>query len=290
MLQVKVPATSANLCVGFDVLGLALSLYNTFTFEKSNEFEFFGFDDEFNNINNNLVYDSYKYTFDKLGRELIPVRIGFKGDIPVSRGLGSSSSLIVAGVFAANYFLGNPLTKNQLFDITVSIEGHPDNVAPAIYGSLVASYKYENNFYPNIYKVSKDLDFITVTPPFHLSTHEARKVLPQELPYSDIVNNTSRIVNIPRALERGDVSMLKRLFIDTMHEPYRSKLIPTYDDIKAICDKLNVCFAISGSGSTMLIILKKNKKKLDTLLKKLKPFNYDVKKLHIASGVKMEEM
>ena len=95
MLQVKVPATSANLCVGFDVLGLALSLYNTFTFEKSNEFEFFGFDDEFNNINNNLVYDSYKYTFDKLGRELIPVRIGFKGDIPVSRGLGSSSSLIV---------------------------------------------------------------------------------------------------------------------------------------------------------------------------------------------------
>lgn len=290
MLRIKVPATSANLCVGFDVLGLALSLFNEFTFEKSDEFSFYGFEDEFLNIDNNLVYDSYKYTFEKLGMKLVPVRIGFKGEIPVSRGLGSSSSLIVAGVFAANYFMGKPLTKNQLFDITVELEGHPDNVAPAIYGSLVASYKYEDNYYPNIYKVSKDLDFITVTPPFHLSTHEARKVLPESLSYKEIVNNTSRIVNIPRAFELGDVNMIRRLFIDSMHEPYRSKLIPTYNEIKEICDKAKVAFAISGSGSTMLIILKKDQKKATLIKNKLKKFNYDVKLLKVSSGVKLEEI
>ena len=290
MLQIKVPATSANLCVGFDVLGLALSLYNTFTFEKSDDFEFTGFEEEFCCKENNMVYDSYKYTFEKASMPIVPVRIGFNGQIPVSRGLGSSSSLIVAGVFAANYFMQNKLKKQELFDITVELEGHPDNVAPAIFGSLIASYKYEGNYYYNKYDVSKELTFITITPPFHLSTHEARSVLPKTLTYPEIVNNTSRIVNIPYAFLKGDIKMIKRLFIDSMHEPYRSKLIPTYNEIKEICDKLGIAFAISGSGSTMIAILKKGSNKVNSLKKQLEKYNYDVKELSVAKGIIMGEI
>ena len=140
MFRVKVNATSANLCVGFDVLGLALDIKNEFTFEKKPCFEFEGFEDKYCTVENNLVYDSYVKVFEKLNKKPIPAKIGFKGDIPVSRGLGSSSSLIVGGVFAANHILGNPLSINDCFDICAMIEGHPDNVAPAIYGNLVASY------------------------------------------------------------------------------------------------------------------------------------------------------
>lgn len=284
MLRVRVEATSANVCVGFDVLGIALGLYNEFTFEKKKSFSFKGFADEFSNINNNLVYDSYMAVFKKLNYNPIPVEIGFKGDIPVSRGLGSSSSLIVAGVFAANHMLNNPLTKDECFNICCEIEGHPDNVAPAIYGNLVASYKKDGKYIPVSYSINKDLKFITIIPPYKISTHEARGVLPKELPYSDIVNNTSRIINLPKALYDGNVDMLIDLFEDKMHEPYRSKLIKEYDEIKSICNKNNAAFAISGSGSTMLAIAKN----ID-FISDLNKFNFDIKCLKVGEGIKIWE-
>ena len=254
MLKVKVEATSANVCVGFDVLGIALNLYNEFTFKKQEEFSFKGFLDEFSQKETNLVYESYKKVFDLRGEKPIPVEIGFKGDIPVSRGLGSSSSLIVAGIFAANYFLKNKYTKEELFDIAAMLEGHPDNVAPAIYGGLVASYKKGDKYYPNLYAINKDLRFTVVIPKNKVSTHDARGVLPKELPYSDIVWNMSRIINLPRAFSDGNITLLKDLFDDRLHEPYRKKLILEYENVKNVVDKYDCAFAISGSGSTMLII------------------------------------
>lgn len=284
MFRIRVEATSANVCVGFDVLGLALNLYNEFTFKEADDFSFVGFETEFANKKNNLVYDSYIKVFEKLNKKVIPVEIGFKGDIPVSRGLGSSSSLIVAGVFAANKILGNPLSKDECFDICANIEGHPDNVAPAIYGNLVASYKSNGKFVPIIYDVNKDLKFITVIPNYKLSTHEARGVLPHELSYADIINNTSRIVNIPKAFKDGDIDLLLDLFNDKLHEPYRAKLIKEYSYLKDICKKEELPFAISGSGSTMLII----SKDLD-ILNKLKNLNCDVKVLEVGEGIKIWE-
>lgn len=285
MFKVKVCATSANLCVGFDVLGLALNLTNEFTFNKNNDFSFKGFEAKYSCKENNLVYESYKYVFDKLNKELIPVEIGFKGEIPVSRGLGSSSSLIVGGVFAANYILGNPLNINELFNICAEIEGHPDNVAPAIFGNMVASYKLNDKYYPNLYNVSNKLKFICVIPPYELSTHMARGVLPKELPYADIVNNLSRIINIPRAFESGDVNFIKNLFIDKLHEPYRSKLIKDYEPLKKLADEYNSAFAISGSGSTMLIISDDTK-----IYDKLLSLGYNAKLLDIGSAVIIEEV
>jgi len=282
MLRIRVEATSANVCVGFDVLGIALCLYNEFTFEKKKSFSFRGFEPEYSNINNNMVYDSYIEVFKELNKNPIPVEIGFKGDIPVSRGLGSSSSLIVAGVFAANEILGNPLTKDECFNICARLEGHPDNVAPAIYGKLVASFKINDTYYPNIYDINDDLKFIVVIPKYKLSTHDAREVLPKELPYKDIVNNLSRIVNIPKAFKNGDLDLLKKLFSDKLHEPYRSKLIKEYDIVKKICDDNNAAFAISGSGSTMLVITKD-----ESIINKFNDLDCDVKLLSVGSGIEI---
>lgn len=283
MLQITVNATSANVCVGFDVLGLALELNNIFLFKETKEFDFIGFDREFR-FDNNLVYTSYLNVFKKAGKSPIPVTISFKGDIPMSRGLGSSSSLIVAGVFAANYYLGGIYSKEELLDICASIEGHPDNVAPAIYGGLVASYKDRNDSYKSInYSVSDKLKFIVIIPTENVSTKNAREVLPKVLDYPSIVSNLGRIVNIPYAFKEGNLDLLYDLFVDKLHEPYRSKLIESYSNVKDIVDKYRLPFAISGSGSTMLIISKD-----DLILNDLKKYNAQL--LEVGKGVKMEEI
>lgn len=285
MLQVRVCATSANVCVGFDVLGLALGLENVFTFEKKEEFSFKGFLPKYSNKNHNLVYDSYIKVFDKLGLKPIPVEIGFKGDIPVSRGLGSSSSLIVAGVFAANYFLDNRLTKEELLNICCEIEGHPDNVAPAILGGLVASYKDENEYHSISYPVSDKLKFFAIIPPFELSTHKARAALPKVLEYKDIINNLSRIIHLPKAFNDGDISLIKSLFNDRLHEPYRGPLINGYDEIKKLLANEEAAFAISGSGSTMLVIAYDN-----SVINKISHLGYEIKELALGEGVNLKEV
>lgn len=285
MLQVRVSATSANVCVGFDVLGLALSLENVFTFEKKNEFSFKGFLPKYSNKNHNLVYDSYVNVFKRLNLEPIPVEIGFNGDIPVSRGLGSSSSLIVAGVFAANYFLNNKLTNDELLNICCEIEGHPDNVAPAVLGGLVASFKDDNGYHSISYPVSNKLKFFVVIPPFELSTHMAREVLPKALEYKDIVNNLSRIIHLPKAFNDGDVKLLKSLFNDKLHEPYRGNLIKGYNEIKEILKNEDAAFAISGSGSTMLIIAYDN-----NVINKISHLGYEIKELAVGDGVNLREV
>ncbi len=284
MLRIKVDGTSANLCVGFDTLGLALDVTNEFTFEEAKEFGFKGFEKEYCNTNNNLVYEAYAHTFKLLNIKPVPVVIGFSGDIPVSRGMGSSSSLIVAGVFAANYFSKANLSKDELFSICANIEGHPDNVAPAIYGSLVASFKYNDKFYPNLYKISDKLKFGVIIPNSKISTHDAREVLPKNYERADIVNNISRIVNIPRAFENGDLELIKMLFIDKIHEPYRKKLIACYEDVKSILSKYNAALAISGSGSTLLIISYDYKYENE-----IKEKGYLFKEVNIGSGIEISE-
>ena len=284
MLLVKVNATSANVCVGCDVLGLALNINNSFGFRKAKKFSFKGFEEQYCYPSSNMVYQAYKKLFEYLGKELIPVEISFKGDIPVSRGLGSSSSLIVGGLFGANAILGNPLSTNEIYNLACEMEGHPDNVAPAVYGGLIASFKTENGYKSIPYEVSKDLKFVVIIPPFKLSTKEARKVLPKVLPYSDIVNNLSRIVNIPYAFKNGDVALLKELFNDKIHEPYRGPLIKEYDNIKEELKNIECAFAISGSGSTMLAITKDT----DKVLNALSRFGYEMKVVEIGDGVKVE--
>lgn len=281
MLEINVCATSANLGIGFDCLGLALNLKNSFTFEKSDCFSYVGFDLKYAN-DDNLVKKAYEYTFNLAKKDVVPVKIGFKGNIPIARGLGSSSSLIVAGVFAANYYLGNIFNKDELFQICVKLEGHPDNVAPAIYGGFAASYEVDDDYKVINYPVSNDLLFNIIIPPFEVKTSEARAVLPKNVSYSDAVWNLSRMIHLPKALIDGDVNLLNDLLIDKLHEPYRSKLILDFDEIKEEVLSKKSCLVISGSGSTLLVI---SKEKIN-----LNKNPYPIFSVNIGSGVDVKEI
>lgn len=260
MITIKVPATSANLGPGFDVLGIAFNLYNSFKFKKANFFKMIDFEERYLNPNRNLVCRSYKKVFEELGLDPIPVFIYMLDqEVPTSRGLGSSATCIVAGVLAAKYFLGDKVSYEKCFQIASNIEGHPDNIAPAMFGGLISSYNLNGEFKHVRYNVSNELSFNVLVPPFELNTHESRKALPKVLPYSDIVYNTARISNIPYALSQGNLELLKELMSDKMHEPYRMRLIKGSEDIKKIAIDNGCAFAISGAGPSLLVVSNKEK-------------------------------
>ena len=270
-LSIKVPGSSANLGPGFDVCGVALDIFNTFKFTPSEVDELIGFRTE--DCKNNLVLNSYKYLFKNAGKEYIPVKIEvISTDVPESRGLGSSSTCIIAGLLAANEILNRPLSKNEVLKLACDIEGHPDNVAPCLLGGMVSSYKKNKEFISTEFEVNKNLRFILCIPEYKLSTKEARRVLPKEMTYNNVIFNTSRIILLPSALKEGNITLLKDIIEDKMHTPYRLQLIPDSDKIKNIADKYGLPFTISGAGSSLLIISDN-----DEVIEALEKENYKIK-------------
>ncbi|MBF0709633.1 MULTISPECIES: homoserine kinase [unclassified Gemella] len=256
MVEIRVPATSANVGCGFDSLGLALNLYTYFTFEEiESGFELVGFDEKFND-ENNLVYKTFLYTLDKLGKRVSGVRIEIDSNVPVSRGLGSSSTCIVGGIYGAYVLCGLPLDRDEIFNLASEIEGHPDNVSPAIYGSLTASCVCDDGTSATLtYDIDPRFKFLALVPNFETSTEEARAIMPVSYSREDALYSSTRIGLILKAFENYDLDILKRVMGDKIHEPYRKKIIYEYDEVKEICEKVDsISFLISGSGSTLLNI------------------------------------
>lgn len=259
MIKIKVPATSANIGCGFDSLGCALTLYATFTFKNSQQMNISGCPKEYQNENNLVLY-SYKKVFEKLNQPMIPVSIHIDSQIPLSRGLGSSASCIIGGIWGANTLLNYPLSKEECLDIATEIEGHPDNVAPALYGNLCASFQ-SDKVYCTQFQASKEIKMLALIPDFEISTKKAREVLPKQIKYQDAVFNLSRVASLCKAFETNDTEMIHAALQDKLHEPYRKKLINEYDKIKEIC-KEETAFFISGSGPTLICIYQDSKEKL----------------------------
>ncbi len=254
-VEIKVPATSANLGSGFDCAGVALSLYNSFLFEQAER-------DEVSNskgdIENNLILKSYRYLFEKTGRKYVPVKITPKRcGVPSTRGLGSSSTCVVAGVLAANYMLKNAFSKEFLLSVMVEIEGHPDNVAPAFLGGLVMAFESDGIKTKRV-NISSNLKAYACIPSFELSTQKARDILPKAIDYKDAVHNLAGACMLQAAFETGDIEIIKRVFDDRLHHPYRMPLIRGGEELKKALEDLGCAVAISGSGSTILAISNKN--------------------------------
>ena len=195
MIRVIVPATSANLGPGFDSLGISLSIYNEYEFSLKDENGLFfeGVEEEFQNEDNIIymaikkVFDKYNFKFKGLGIKII------RQDIPISRGLGSSSSCIVAGLIGAFALMGKEINKDEILSLAVDIEGHPDNVCPAIFGGLVSTVMTESNkpLY-NCIEIKEGIKFIALVPRVKLLTEKARAILPKEIPFKDCVYNIGR--------------------------------------------------------------------------------------------------
>ena len=258
-IKVSVPATSANIGSGFDALGLAVTLYNTVTFEESDHLDISAADGtRIPRGESNLVYRSAKGLFDKVGKTMPPLKLVQTNAIPMARGLGSSSACIIAGLLGANRMLGDVLNTQELLTLATSIEGHPDNVAPALLGGLTSSV-FEDGV---VYSVKRDVDeslcFAAIVPDYKLLTEAARAALPKEVTHKDAVYNLSRAALIPAAFCEGRHDLLAIATEDKLHQPYRMPLMP---GSKEVFDMARLCGAkavyVSGAGSTVMAVAEK---------------------------------
>lgn len=253
MIKIKVPATSANLGPGFDTMGLALDIFNIFYVEKSENLIIENVEEEFKNRNNLFIV-----AYDKalaLKNLKANIYVKFETNIPLSRGLGSSSSLIVAGVIAANCLHNLALTKEEMLNICNEIEGHPDNIAPCLLGGFVTSIVENGLPYCKKIEVDEKFKFTVMIPDFEVKTAEARAVMPEKITVADAVHSLSRAISFCFAFQEGDEERLQISCDDKIHEPYRRKLIPDYETLKAETLRRGaLAFLISGSGSSCLAI------------------------------------
>lgn len=268
MIQIIVPATSANIGPGFDSLGIALNIYNKFNVEEIEEGLIInGCDEEYKN-ENNLIYTSMLKCFKKLGYKHKGMRITIDSEIPVSRGLGSSAACILAGVVSANELAKGGLSRDEILKIATEIEGHPDNIAPALFGGMVASIVDNDNVYCSKIPVTDGIKFYALIPNFELSTKKARSVLPKVIPFDDGVFNVGRTALMIAALVNGEFDLLKVASKDKLHQKYRGILIDEYDTIIEKCEHLGFYGTfLSGAGPTIIAVDKeKNKSMYNDLL------------------------
>jgi len=255
--KITVPATSGNVGPGFDCLGCALTLYNSFTVSLSEELRITAsgpFADRVAKNKNNLVYQSFEQLFIHLGQPKPIVALHLDVHIPLSRGLGSSATATIGGLMAGNGIAGNPLSLTEIFQLASTIEGHPDNVAPALFGGcqLVAGGR-EWQLCPVPWH--RNLIAVAAIPEFELSTAKARQVLPKEVPLSDAIFNCAHLGILLQGLGQGHTDWVKLGLQDKLHQPYRQHLIPGMEAVQTqAIEQGALGVVISGAGPTLLAI------------------------------------
>lgn len=285
MFEIKVPATSANMGPGLDTLGVAFKLYNRFIVEEiETGLEIFGCEEKFAN-SNNLVYSSMLKTFKKLLKAPKGVRLTFKTDIPVSGGLGSSATCILAGIIAANRLCGDVLTKQEVLKFACEIEGHSDNITPALVGGMTVSIMEGGAAFYNKVPISGGVKFCALIPKLQLSTEDSRAVLPEKIRLKDAVFNVGRVSMLIVALVNGDYKGVKLACEDKLHQPYRMGLIENYNEITSFVKESEALGTfLSGAGPTIMVMLKKDDNNTQEKLKKFLeglPGNWETLNLEI---------
>lgn len=271
-ITVKVPATTANIGPGFDCLGMAIPIYNEITIEETImpgtgiEINIIDEEDEFEILSiptdeNNIVYKAVDLLYNSIGQTASELKISIKTRIPIAKGLGSSASVIVGGLIAANELLGRPADEAALLSIATEVEGHPDNVAPTILGGFVlssleddGSIVYRKLPWPKEWKIT------VCVPDYELATDISRSVLPEMISLKDAAFNSRRCAMLVEAIHTKDAELLKLALQDKIHQPYRMKLVP---GLKEIAEKLkhedNVLGCVlSGAGPSIVVISQGN--------------------------------
>ena len=254
-VTVQVPASTANLGPGYDCLGLALGLRNEVTLTRADalsvEIEGEGAGALARDASH-LVLVAAAAACAAANRELPPLALRQVNRIPLARGLGSSSAAIVGGVVGANELLGLGLSPRRLLDIATAVEGHPDNVAPALLGGLTVCCAADDEVVVERLEVAPGLSCVVAIPDFEVATHDARRALPDIVPHADAVFNLCRTGLVVGALVSGDFARLGEAMRDRLHQPYRARLVPGMDEaIAAALEAGAHGAALSGSGPTV---------------------------------------
>lgn len=263
MIQISVPASSANLGAGFDALGIALTLYNRVWVEETD-----GTPEKpvcsiesVDNVNiptdeSNMIYQTAKLLYQRCGYPFRGLHIRQENNIPMTRGLGSSSACLVAGLLGANTLLGSPMSLGDISDLAASLEGHPDNTAPALLGGLVTAVMDGGRVYTVSVPVSERIRFALFIPDFELKTEVARSVLPKQVARTDAVYNLSRTALMTASLFSGSLTNLRVAVQDRLHQPYRFPLIPGAEQVFYTAYELGAySVSISGAGPSILAII-----------------------------------
>lgn len=255
-MLIRSPGTSANLGPGFDCFGIAWDIYNEIEFiPGGGSLRISGCPEEFQN-EDNLAYQGYMAVMKAAGLSDNGLEIIFKEtEVPVSRGLGSSAALITAGAVAANELHNLGYSKDELLSIATPVEGHPDNIAPALFGGFTASAMEGEQAVTAHFGISEKLHFTALIPDFKLSTELSRSVLPKSYSRADAVYNVAHAALVIKALESGDGALLKTAMQDKIHQPYRMALIEGIERVRELAEGCGLtAMCISGAGSTLLCI------------------------------------
>ncbi len=264
-VTVTVPATTANLGPGFDCIGAALSLYNSFQFSRlepsaTEKLKITVTGEEAAKVKtdeSNLAYVAFVTLYDRLKQSPPPVAIHIDMQVPLARGLGSSATAIVGGLVGANELAGAPLSQVEVMQLAIKLEGHPDNVVPALLGGcrLAASNTPGGSWEICDIPWHPDIVPVVAIPDFELSTAEARQVLPAEYSRADAIFNAAHLGLLVRALATGDRNWLRCALQDKIHQPYRRSLIRGYEAVQEAALNAGACgMVISGAGPTLLAL------------------------------------
>tara|TARA_Y100000996_G_scaffold415511_1_gene410695 strand:+ start:19 stop:930 length:912 start_codon:yes stop_codon:yes gene_type:complete len=256
---VKVSATSANMGSGFDCIGIALDIWNTVKVQESSgpysKVHISGYGDESLPKNeDNLVIKSFNKLFFEIGQSPPVVSIECDNQIALARGTGSSSAALVGGLYSANIYAGNPLSKNELLLIAAKEEGHIDNIAPAIFGGMqIGIFEQDLIHTTEVPIYSDELKAVLFVPDTNMKTNEARGVLEEKVLRSDAVFNISRSSLLVHSFITGQWDNLRYATQDMLHQPQRQKLFfPMKNIIRAALNTGALGAYLSGAGSSIL--------------------------------------
>ena len=254
-VTVAVPASTANLGPGFDCLGLALGLYNRVTLREWDELRV-TVEGEGAGVlpvdKGNPMVQAVCHLFEHVGHQPAGLWLEQENGVPVGAGLGSSAAAILGGLLAANALIGNPLRRDQILEMATRLEGHPDNVASALYGGLVLVVDNQGQLVVDKIAIP-EMRVVVVQPNYALPTVQARAALPPQVPLADAVFNSGRLAILIRALERGDYERLAAAMEDRLHQPYRVPLIPGMEDAFRAAHAAGAAAAtLSGAGPGMV--------------------------------------
>lgn len=260
-ITVKVPATTANLGPGFDCIGAALTLYNKFTFTPLDEggliIHVTGAEAErVQTDESNLLYQAFVKCYEYIGQTPPPVKMAIELGVPLARGLGSSATAIVGGLVGANQLASAPLSQLEVMKLAIAMEGHPDNVVPALLGGCCLAATSADGWEVCDIPWHSDIIPVVAIPDFELSTSEARQVLPTEFSRADAIFNTAHLGLLLRGLQTGQGEWLRAALQDRLHQPYRQALIPGYDAVNEAALAAGAYgMVISGAGPTLLALV-----------------------------------
>ena len=261
-MRILIPATSANLGPGFDCLGLSLKLFNEVTIQKTSVLSInISGEGSFNAFlkKNNIFVNIFNEIYEKLSGKKDNFRFIFQNNIPLSRGLGSSSAIIIGAIASAYYMSGFKVEKERILDEALRYENHPDNIAPATFGGFVCSLVEKNKIYSIKKDIDSDLAAVVVIPNLTISTEQSRQVLAKNLSFNDAVFNLSHASFLTACFLEKKYEFLKLASKDKLHEINRMKNLPELFEVqKFALENKALMSTLSGSGSSFFSLAYKD--------------------------------